>query len=133
MDYVALKAELDTDPLTRGYAGMTDEQVVTDLNTENRTRIKDSLTGAEIYSVTDGTEFAALTDAAKAQWLALCAIESIDPNNGTPAAALTTDLFGGGSTTQGALVALREETVSRAVEIGLGNVIIGDVQNARAL
>ena len=33
MDYVALKAELDTDPLTRGYSGMTDQQVRDDLHT----------------------------------------------------------------------------------------------------
>lgn len=32
----ALKTEIDTDPLTRGYAGMTDAQVAADINTVNR-------------------------------------------------------------------------------------------------
>ena len=35
-DLVALKAEIDTDPLTRGYAGMTDVQVSDDINTVYR-------------------------------------------------------------------------------------------------
>jgi len=33
LDTVALKAEIDSDPLGRGYAGMTDRQVADDLNT----------------------------------------------------------------------------------------------------
>lgn len=36
MDYVALINELTTDPLTRGYSGMTDAQAATDLNTVYR-------------------------------------------------------------------------------------------------
>ena len=36
VDYFALKSEIDTDPLARGYAGMTDQQVADDMNLFNR-------------------------------------------------------------------------------------------------
>jgi hypothetical protein len=32
MDYVALKAEIDGDPLIRGYSVMTDQQVADEFN-----------------------------------------------------------------------------------------------------
>ena len=38
MDYPALKAEIEGDPLTRGYAAMTDQEIADDMNTVYRTR-----------------------------------------------------------------------------------------------
>ena len=35
-DIAGIKAEIDADPLGRGYAGMTDQQVADDLNTAYR-------------------------------------------------------------------------------------------------
>ena len=128
-----IKVELDTDSLVRGYAGMTDEQATADLNTVYRTKVKPSVSGADAFQVTDSGEFDALTDAARSEWLSLCAIDSVDPANGTPAAGTATRLFGGGSATVIALNAFRTDDVSRAVELGFGPVIIGDIQNARAL
>jgi hypothetical protein len=137
MDYQALRNELDTDALAFGYSGMTDAQVVSAINSVNspygQTVTKSSLTGAEVFKATDSTEFDALTDAQRSEWLSLCAIQDLDPNNGTPAAATATRIFGGGSTTLASLQSLRDEVVSRAVQIGLGSVHVGDVQNARAL
>jgi hypothetical protein len=131
--YTDIKAELDTDTLVRGYAGMTDEEVVTDINTVYRTRVKSSVSGADAFQVTDATEFDTLTDAERSEWLSLCAIDTVDPANGTPAAAMATRIFGGGSTTLANLVAFRTENISRAVELGFGTIVIGDIQNARAL
>ena len=37
MDYAALKAELDNDPMSRGYAGMSDAAVADDLNEQRYT------------------------------------------------------------------------------------------------
>ena len=60
-DLVALKAELDTDPLVRGYAGMTDAQAATDLNLVNRPNVVDIneifkfMAIDEVYS-TDGSD-----------------------------------------------------------------------------
>jgi hypothetical protein len=128
-----IKVELDTDSLVRGYAGMTDQQASDDLNTVYRTRVKALLSGAQAFQVTDDTEFSTLSDAARSEWLSLCAISEVDPANGTPATGTATRLFGGGSATVVALNAFRTENVSRGVEIGVGNVVIGDVQNARAI
>jgi hypothetical protein len=137
MDYQAIKNELDTDPLTVGYSGMTDAQVVVALNSTGspygRTVVKATLSGSEVFEATDSTEFDALTDAQRSEWLSLCAIDNLDPANGTPSAATASRIFGGGSTTLGSLQALRQEVVSRGTELGFGNVVIGDVQNARAL
>jgi hypothetical protein len=137
MDYQAIKDELDADPLAVGYSGMTDGQVVTALNSTSspygRTVVKSSLSGADVFKATDSTEFDALTDAQRSEWLSLCAIEGLDPANGTPAAATATRIFGGGSTTLSNLQSLREEVVGRGTELGFGSVHIGDVQNARRL
>lgn len=137
MDYQAIKSELDTDPLGVGYSGMTDGQVVVALNSTSspygRTVVKASLNGASVFEATNSTEFDALTDAQRSEWLSLCAIESLDPANGTPAAATATRIFGGGSTTVANLQTLRSEVVGRGTELGFGNVNVGDVQNARAL
>jgi hypothetical protein len=137
MDYQAIKSELDTDSLGVGYSGMTDGQVVEALNSTSspygRTIVKSSLSGASVFESTDSAEFDALTDAQRSEWLSLCAIESLDPANGTPAAATATRIFGGGSTTVANLQTLRSEVVGRGTELGFGDVNVGDVQNARAL
>lgn len=129
----AIRDELDTDPLVRGYAGMTNQQASDSLNAVDQVRIRSSISGSEIFKATNSTEFDALTDAQRAEWLRLCAIDEINPSNATPAAAIVARLFGGGSTTIGNLAALRNETVSRATVIGVGTVNIGDVENARSL
>jgi len=129
----AIKAELDADPLGRLYSGMDDPAVTADLNTVYRTRTKASVSGADAFQVTDPDEFDALLDPARSEWLSMCAIESLNPANGTPAAAIATRLFGGPSATVAALIAFREETVTRGVELGFGLLSIGDIQNARAI
>ena len=50
MDYVALKSELTVDPLSRGYAGMTDAEAAIDLNTVYRERNRISMTGSEVIN-----------------------------------------------------------------------------------
>nr|NIR92464.1 hypothetical protein [Gammaproteobacteria bacterium]NIW96976.1 hypothetical protein [Phycisphaerae bacterium] len=83
--------------------------------------------------VTDAVEFDNLTDTQRSEWLSLCAVDQMDPANGTAAANTATRIFGGGSTTIDNLQNLRTKTISRAEELGLGPVNIGDVQNARVL
>lgn len=129
----AIRDELDTDTLVRGYSGMTDGDATIDMNTVYRTRVKSSVSGADAFTVTDPTEFDGLTAEERLEWLSLCAIDSVNPSNGTPAAATATRLFGGGSNTVTSLNAFRDEAVSRAVEIGVGTVNEGDINNARAL
>ncbi len=135
-DIQALKTELTTDPLGRGYAGMGDQAAADSLNTVDRQRNKTSITGDEIFNAADGAELAALANGAAGpqrkfqMFLALCGRDSVDPF-GTANVALIQEIFGGGSATITALAALRTEPVSRGVEIGFGTVGSGDVSEAR--
>lgn len=131
MNYTDLKTELTTDPLVRGYSGMTAEQAATDLNSQYRQRNRTSMSGAEIWENTAASGYAALTDAKKAEWLSFCGIAEVDPFG--PAEAFVTYIFGAGSATVVALAAARQESVSRAQEILGENVTVGDVEYARSI
>ena len=56
MPDLILKPEVLSDPLTRGYSGMTDEQVADDLNTIYRTHDVQSVSSADIYDAIDRAE-----------------------------------------------------------------------------
>jgi len=131
MDIGVLSDELTDDPLTRGYSGMTNLEAADDLNTVYRTRTRDVVSGYEIFNATDDTEYAALTDAQKSSWDALCGIEQIDTASGV-AKAREAELFGPGTDTRTNLAAVRSPAASRAVELGIGTVYEGNVQEARA-
>lgn len=125
-----LKAEITTDPLTRGYSAMSDLEVAVSLNTVNRTRNRDYVSGWEIFNATNDVEYNTLTDAQKSAWDALCAIEQIDTASGV-AKAREAELFGAGTTTRSNLQALRQEDISRATELELPTITSGDVEEAR--
>ena len=129
-DLYALKTELADDPLTRGYAGMSDAAAATDINTVYRTRIKGNLTGDEIFGATDAAEFASLQVSVRRDWVAFCARDIINPA-GTANVAFVEWVFGNPSDTRTNLLALRQEPISRGVELGLGRVKVGHVQEAR--
>ena len=132
MDYQALKAELDAGhPDTGAYDA--DAQIAADeLNTVNRTRQRDFVTGSEILNATDDAEFDLLTDIAKDRWIAMCGVALIDTSSGI-AKSMEATLFGGGTTTRTNLIAVKTEDISRAVEIGFGHVKAGDVAFSRTL
>jgi len=132
MDYAILSSELSSDPLARGYSGMTDQEAADDLNTKYRTATRTAVFGSEILNATDDTEFSALTDAEKDRWLALCAVDYVNVSSGV-AKSLEADIFGPGTTTRTNLIALKTESISRALELGLNGVLSGDVQYARTL
>ena len=129
----ALKTELTTDPLGRGYAGMTNTQVVTSLRTANRTVERRSVSGSQIYNAIVPSEFSTLL--ATQQQLVRDVFglgDTIDVRTGTNARAVMLAAFGAGTTTRANLIALVQETISRAAELGLGDVREGDVARARA-
>jgi hypothetical protein len=126
-----LNSELISDPLARGYSGMSDAAAAADLNTVYRSRQRAWISGSEVFNATDDVEFAALTDVQKDRWVALCAVASIDVDNGV-AKAMEAALFGPATDTRSNLTALRAENISRAEELGLGVVTPGDVNKARA-
>lgn len=134
MDIDALFNEVDTDPLGRGYSGMTDQQVADDMNTVYRTQNRTAMSGSEIWEATDLTEYNALSTLGdnneQMRWIGFCGIDSHNPFGNS--AQFVTDLFGGGSTTVTTLQDLRVDDVSRAVELGLGHVKPGNVGEARS-
>lgn len=130
MDMEILKTELSTDPLSRGYSAMSDAEAAIDLNTVYRTKAREYVSGWEIFNVTDDSEYAALTDAQKSSWDALCSIENINTISGI-AKAREAELFGAGTTTRSNLASLRSPDVSRAVELDLGVIKEGHVEEAR--
>lgn len=128
---LALKEELDTDALGRGYAGMDPQSVAEDLKAEYRTRIRASMTSTEVFQSVDKAEFLALADGHQNLIMNILGFGAIDPQGRE--AEIFTQLFGGGSATIQDLAQARQEPVSRSVELGIGGVRAGDVQAARNL
>jgi len=128
----ALKDEITTDPLGRGYFGMTDQQVADDLNTSYRSRNRDLMPATEVLNAIDITEFNLLTDVQEEQFWRLMAIGDLNPFG--VEATIMIALFGGGSTTITTLQALRVESITRAVELpGVeAPAKVGHVEAARA-
>ena len=127
----ALSEEITNDPKLAGYSGMTDQEVVISLNTLYTNQNKASMAGSELMDNQNSAEFTALTDSKKSQWLALCAIDSVDPFG--QVVEVVKDIWGNGSATVSNLAAARLVLVSRATELGLGVVTLGQVTANRGL
>ena len=130
MNIAALKAELAAGhPDTGAYTTGVPETAAAELNAVNRTKNKASLSGDDMFAATDATEWAALSDHQQNLWVSFTSKDAIDPF-GASNVAFVTNLFGAGSTTLTALAALRKDDVSRAVELGFGQVKPGHVIEA---
>lgn len=125
-----LRNELSGDPLTRGYAGMTNEAAAVDLNTAYRTQNRTSMTGSEVLNAIVETAYNALTDAKKDRVWQVLHLGELNPFG--VEADLLIDIFGAGSATILALQVARVESISRADELGLTRVREGTVGQARA-
>jgi len=132
MNYQVLHTELDTDPLTRGYSGMSDSEAADDLNTVYRTLPVDTVPGSDIFNNTDDAEYGALTAEEQNRWLNMCGVSDIDVSSGV-AKSLEAELFGAGTDTRTNLLALKTRDVSRGEELGLGIVKAGNVEEVRRL
>lgn len=132
MDYQALWTEISTDPLSRGYAGMTDAEIAESLNTADRTITRDTLGSAEIYEQIVVSEFQALTDGEKTLVRDILGLGgNIQVGPGTKARTVLINVFGAGSQTITDLAAALEQTVSRAAELDLPRIYVHDVATAR--
>lgn len=134
-DYKILKTEIDSDPLTRGYSGMTDLQVSDSLNTVNRDNWV-PITAAQVYEAVSQSDYDGLDPVIDAADLAeLDRIFSLGGDIPTaPGGRVRNKLigiFGGGSTTITNLAAIANQKRSRGVEIGWGVVTEADVTRAR--
>ena len=129
-DIAKLAAELTDDPLTRGYAAMTDEEAADSLNTVNRTRNRDTMTASAVLNAVVISEWNALTDAQRQQIWDVLHIGEINPFG--VEATIFVSVFGGGSATITALQAARLEAISRAVEQEIGDPVFPThVEHAR--
>ena len=125
-----IKNEIDTDPLTLGYSGMTDLQVLASLTGLTRSRNRTSMSGKEVGKEIVDAAYDVLTDAQKNQVLTLVASEDLDPFS--LGANVIKNVFGTGSATVTALAVARVESISRITEIGVrGKVGLGVIQEAR--
>lgn len=125
-----LKDELDAGhPITGPY---DDDAVIAtgQLNAKNIVRDRDSIAPGEMQAQVVGTEFVALSAVKQRAWLAILA-DSVDPANSNIVEQITA--IWAGTTTLTNLAGIKTETVSRAVELGLGVIKVGWVQQARAL
>ena len=134
MANIPLRTELLTDPLARGYAGMTDQQASDDLNdaTTGRTQQLATLTSGEIYEALNTTEREALSATDLARVRAVLSLSGdIQVGPGSKARATLSNAFGGVSGTVAALAARVTLAVSRATELSLGLARPGHVHEAR--
>jgi len=132
MNYYILKNEIDSDPLGRGYTGMTDAEVAADMNTIYRTMNRTAMTASEVLNTVDTIEWAALTTEDQRKiWDILHMGGELNPFGNE--AQMFISVFGVGSTTISDLAAARVADVSRGTEIGFGEVRESDVFKARAI
>lgn len=96
----------------------------------NITRNKTTMTGREIAAEANELEYKALSDAKKAQFLALTSGADVDPF-GFAVNAIK-DIFGPTSDTVIALALARVEVVSHVELVGAGQVRVGHVAIARS-
>lgn len=129
MNLAILTAELTDDPLSRGYAAMSDAAAATDLNAVYRTRNKSSMTGSEILNAVNAGEWTALNDVQRQTVWNILHLGTLNPFG--VEATLMIAVFEAGSATITALADARKENISRAAELGLGFVSPGHVENAR--
>ena len=126
-----LAIELSDDPLARGYAGMTDAQVVTSINTADRSVPRTMMTASEVANAIDPTEFNALLPTDEQKIWNVLSLGELNPYG--IEATIFTSVFGVGSDTITALAAARSTLISRADELSIGSVRIVHVASARRL
>ena len=125
-----LREEITTDPLGRGYSGMTDLDVADSLNVVNREMDVDMVSGQDIFEAVVPSEFTPLSADQKSLFYAIIGMGSVMVN-GTNTRTALLDMFGAGTTTRNNLAVLQKRDVSRAGELGISFVYEGHVQEAR--
>ena len=125
-----LKDEIINDPLSRGYASMTDHEVADSLNTVNRERDRTIIPAHEIIEATTTTDYNALSADNKQRYGIITGAGEVNIQGTNTRAALAA-MFGPGTQTRTNIAALQIELISRATELGLDFVRPGDVIEAR--
>lgn len=132
MDFAAVAAELATGHPDTGAYDADDAVAAGELNAVNRTVSVESVTGQQLFEAVVPAHYNALSSDFKTLFGTIVGMGTI-PVNGTNTKAALTQMFSGQTATLNALAALQTQQVSRAVELGLGLIFEGTVQQARAL
>jgi hypothetical protein len=133
VDYPKLKAELTNDPLALGYSGMNDQIAANKLNATDtgRTQVRNSVSKLEIFKGIVNSEWPT-TAILQNKLQTMFALDTIDPSNAN-IQAIITSIFAAGTATRANIIAMATQTVSRATELALGEVVsAGHVQQARS-
>ena len=130
MNYDVLMTELLAGhPVTGGY-DVDNEVAAGQLNAINCTQNVESVSGQEIFEAVNQADFIALSAGHKSLLYAIIGMGTILVNGTNTKAALLA-MFGAGTPTRANLAALQKQDVSRAVELGLGEVLPGNVEEVR--
>lgn len=130
--YLALRSEILDDPLTRGYAAMPAQAVADSLNIVLDRQPKILVDSTTVLNRVDTTEYNGLaTDKQDRLWQ-LLGVGNLNPWG--VEATILGGIFGPTSTTLANLAAYRGTLkISRAQELGLGRVGVGQVEEVRRL
>ena len=121
--------ELANDPLGRDYATMDAQGKAADLNTEYRSKWKSCVNGTDLLDAIESADWSAITDSQRDRTLMLLAIGCLDPQKN--ARTLMIRIFGSGSDTIANMVAVSQETITRARELGLSRAKAGHVEECQ--
>jgi hypothetical protein len=136
MDYAALRTELTTDPVTLGYAGLTDTLAAAKLNATDtsRTATRTAVPVQEVFNAIDDGAWPTAGSLSESKLRTVLGMPQVDASNTNTRGILGAVFPASGATaaTRTRLLALSTQTVSRAVELGLGPVLTSDVTKARA-
>jgi hypothetical protein len=133
--YQTLWNELNDDPLSKGYSGMSNASAALNLNQISASRWLERLDQSDIFEAINDTEWDTLSSASQAEVNNLLQVGTVNGlliGPGTRARSKLRGVFGVSSSTAVELIELATERLSRASEIGLPLVREGHVQKARA-
>lgn len=133
MQYDVLRNELLADPIGLGYSGMTDLLAAAKLNAldTGRTQARTAVPVAEMFNAIVNADWPAVASLAESKLRALLQMQTVDASNANIKVIIGA-VFGAGTVTRTNLLAIGSQTVSRAVELGLGVITTLDVTRARA-
>ena len=145
--FTILKEEIDGDPLGRGYDSMTNAEVTISLNTVDRTRLETlsmqelrewTAENARGFNIMSGITNVALTDQVRNLCYVADKLIGTDDGQLSPGNALHVDMINDlvaanviSNADRTALVTKATKNLSRATELGIGQVKEGHVQEAR--
>lgn len=130
IDISILKTELSIGHPDTGVYNSDDKIAADQLNAINRKLNKVSMTGSEILNAIDPSEWNSRTDTQKQLVWNVVHLGTVNPF-GVEATLIIEAFNGAGGITVAALAIARKTDVSRAVEVGLGVVKVGYVEQAR--